>query len=63
VVELELDVVVEGEPFHRDEPWHRERYRRTIYVPTSRTLLIGGEAMYRTDTESLDDLSVHSVRL
>lgn len=60
-VELELDVVVEGEPIDPDEPWHREQLRRTVHVHTGETLLIGGEANFRTDVRSVDELSIHHV--
>ena len=62
-VELELDLTIVGDPYDPEEPWHLERERRTIYRTAGKTLLLGGEATYARDLESLSDVGVHSVRL
>jgi hypothetical protein len=56
-----LTVTEEGEPYFRDEPWHRERIRQSRYEHVGRTLLVGGEATFRTDVESLEDIALHHV--
>jgi hypothetical protein len=62
-VEIELYIEREGPPFDRREPWDKERHRETRQVSWSRTLLVGAEAMYRSEAKTLEDIYVFHVGL